>query len=66
MLTLGHVECIEEYAPLVLRCSRTSNTSFEQDDVLSYHESISIIVEAAQYYLSIATSYEDPNISLAK
>lgn len=64
MLTIGRVDCIEEFAPLVL--TTTTRSSSRKTNALLYEESVAIVVEAAQSYFNMAFSYNDPNISLAE
>lgn len=65
MLTIGRVDCIEEFAPWVLTCS-LAKSSLKKTNVLSYDESVAIVIEAAQSYFNMAFSYNDSNISLAE
>lgn len=66
MLTLGRNDCIEEYAPLVLCCSLSESSLRKSNSTLSYDESVTIIIEAAQYYFNIASSSIDSSILLAE
>ena len=68
MLTAGRADYIERYASFALCCSAKRKVLLNQKHsvTLTFNESVSIIVEAAQYYFNIATSYQDVNISLAK
>lgn len=65
MLTVNRKDCIEEYAPIVLTCSSSQRQKLAAHKI-SYEESVTIVVEAAQYYFNIASSYDDPCIVLAK
>lgn len=65
MLTSSRNDCIEDYAPLALTCSLTQRYK-SPGHRISFEESVAIIIEAAQYYFNIASSYDDLCIGFAK